>query len=324
MLALIVIAIISVWTFLALRSLQELGREDAIPEFADNSSPMWTRLLSVVYWFGNLPALLFIVFYISIILGFSFIYTSLPSRHFFHSMSRYEFEPMTAEAREIIQQVEQSIRDGFISYYGNTYTAIDDWLLDVTEFNVNRIDVSEYPDTGKMRFHIYSSSYLMKNGEIQASTHGPATFDVSLQSRLIGNGTIFLYPEFEENYVMTVEGQPSVPADSLFLRSGMSAISVDAPVLALSPALYNRIVDFGEGYRGFPSAIRGHWARMLYFSAGIATSSAFGDIVPLTPLARSLVTAESITALVIVGLFLNSLGMLIAKRDTGKRTDDKF
>ena len=46
---------------------------------------------------------------------------------------------------------------------------------------------------------------------------------------------------------------------------------------------------------------------MLYFSTGIATSSAFGDIVPISTQARNFVLLEALFAVIFVGLFLNAL-----------------
>jgi hypothetical protein len=53
--------------------------------------------------------------------------------------------------------------------------------------------------------------------------------------------------------------------------------------------------------------------RMLYLSAVTATTLGFGDIVPVTTMTRSEVTAEAILGLVLAGLFLNSVAN--TKRD---------
>ena len=62
-----------------------------------------------------------------------------------------------------------------------------------------------------------------------------------------------------------------------------------------------------DGYGGDPTAITDSYWRMLYFSIVVITTVGFGDIVPLTGLARALVAVEAIVGLLPVGLFLNSI-----------------
>jgi hypothetical protein len=62
-----------------------------------------------------------------------------------------------------------------------------------------------------------------------------------------------------------------------------------------------------RGVRGDPSAISGHLWRMVYLSAVVITTLGLGDIIPITPQARTLVAAEGITGIALAGLFLNAL-----------------
>jgi hypothetical protein len=65
---------------------------------------------------------------------------------------------------------------------------------------------------------------------------------------------------------------------------------------------------------------------MLYFSAGIATSSALGDIQPVSTQARLSVTSEVLIEVIFIGLFLNSLAhdigrALISTQKTEEKTN---
>lgn len=55
------------------------------------------------------------------------------------------------------------------------------------------------------------------------------------------------------------------------------------------------------------SAAKDTFFRMLYLSAVTVTTVGYGDIVPLTDLARTAVAAEAIVGIVLIGLFLNAL-----------------
>lgn len=58
---------------------------------------------------------------------------------------------------------------------------------------------------------------------------------------------------------------------------------------------------------GDPTAASGAFLRMTYFSAVAATTTGFGDISPVSRLARGAVTLESVLGVVMIGLFLNGL-----------------
>lgn len=84
----------------------------------------------------------------------------------------------------------------------------------------------------------------------------------------------------------------------------------DDPTLAyidLSPALDQSLVAFHSAVNGRPAGIPGGFLRMLYLSAGTITTLGIGDIVPIRSVTRSLVAAESVTGLVLAGLFINSV-----------------
>lgn len=64
------------------------------------------------------------------------------------------------------------------------------------------------------------------------------------------------------------------------------------------------------------------FAAFIYFSIGISTTTTFGDIIPNHSATRSIVTAQLLVSIIIVGLFVNSLSpnvRLRRKLSTNKR-----
>lgn len=89
--------------------------------------------------------------------------------------------------------------------------------------------------------------------------------------------------------------------------------------LVMPKDLQRQVTEYVAANRGFPSGTTGSFLRMLYFSAVTITTVGYGDIVPITPLARTLVASEAILGVVVAGLFLNALAReLINERKTPK------
>ena len=72
-------------------------------------------------------------------------------------------------------------------------------------------------------------------------------------------------------------------------------------------AVGEMLKKYKGGATGFTSDISGNYWRMFDFSAITITTVGYGDIIPITPEARRWVTAEAISGVVTIGLFLNSL-----------------
>ncbi|TBZ35965.1 two pore domain potassium channel family protein [Rhizobium leguminosarum bv. viciae] len=57
---------------------------------------------------------------------------------------------------------------------------------------------------------------------------------------------------------------------------------------------------------------------MTYVSAVVITTLGLGDIVPISPMARTLVAAEAVIGILLAGLFLNALASQMSKREDRK------
>jgi hypothetical protein len=85
----------------------------------------------------------------------------------------------------------------------------------------------------------------------------------------------------------------------------------DAPTLNLTRESAGELEQFYMALQGDTTAGSSRFLRMIYFSASTVTTLGIGDIQPVSPLARLLVTLEAIFGVVFIGLFLNALARRI-------------
>ena len=101
---------------------------------------------------------------------------------------------------------------------------------------------------------------------------------------------------------------PSHPLiDSLRRRLFDQVYSPTFPTVMLNNCFENELAKFLKELNGFTSNASDNLLRMLYLSAVTITTIGYGDIVPISPHARALVTGEAIVGAILIGLFLNSL-----------------
>ena len=92
---------------------------------------------------------------------------------------------------------------------------------------------------------------------------------------------------------------------NIFKSYGESVILDEA--IVFSEYASRQIDDFISGIKGNPGAVSGSFWRMLYFSSVVITTVGFGDILPLSRLARGLVAAEALLGIMVGGFFLNAV-----------------
>jgi len=90
----------------------------------------------------------------------------------------------------------------------------------------------------------------------------------------------------------------------------------DTGVLTLPVTANNKLTRFYNAAEGDPFYASGLWLRMLYFSSTTITTLGLGDVTPVSSTARTLVGLESLTGIVVIGLFLNALAAR-GRRDRG-------
>jgi hypothetical protein len=72
-----------------------------------------------------------------------------------------------------------------------------------------------------------------------------------------------------------------------------------------------------NGLQGDPIALSNALPRMLYFSAIVTTTVGFGDIVPMTTMARLFVAIQAVLGISVAGLFLTAIAFRASHRTIG-------
>jgi Ion channel len=97
------------------------------------------------------------------------------------------------------------------------------------------------------------------------------------------------------------------PNLSLPLPPGQVSPNVNQSVLYLPFATASIVDRLAAASNGDPREASGLLTRMIYFSAVTITTLGFGDITPVSSVARLLVGIEAVVGAVLVGLFLNAV-----------------
>ncbi len=158
---------------------------------------------------------------------------------------------------------------------------------------------------------------------------------VYTDDRYIMGDTVYLPFLMQYNSASPVEGVPteipppgvqfSYELRGIATQIGSPAYQAYGPgishqqqtVMPLSQALYDRIVAYGASIEAMPPADSRNYPRMLYFSTGVATFGGSGEPVPASTLATLLVFVEAIGAVLLIGLFVNSLVYEAGERSRG-------
>jgi len=88
---------------------------------------------------------------------------------------------------------------------------------------------------------------------------------------------------------------------------GATATNPDASILWIPPSTAAVLQRLSTAGTGDPKEASGLLIRMCYFSATTITTLGFGDITPVTTVARVLAGIEAVTGVVLIGLFLNAV-----------------
>lgn len=262
---------------------------------------------------GHASSVFFIILYLVMILVFSWLYYALPGRSFFHATSQYEFSELNHDANKLLLALGDRVRMTMGQHYKSDQIRIRGWALDLQSLEAHSLSVRNFPE--EFSFQLFAPLYFeVDSSGAKIQTYLRKTVNVPLTGKFIIDGTVYFLMRADDPAPSLLTGVPSGPNLQELLPSTCELAALPAPVLGMSADLYSQIVGFGEGYRGFPIGVKGHFLRMLYLSAGVATSSASGDILPVTSAARLLVTVEALLSLIIVGLFLNSLATGVGLR----------
>ncbi len=254
---------------------------------------------------GKIPSLLLLCIYILMVFAFAKIYASMPANSFYHSTSKFEYKNFNSDADSILACIKKEITKTYKEYYKKGINRFDGWLIDIDKLDVYILDLKNFPKEIYFTINFSTTYETFDNNPIH--NYVSYTIRMPIYERIIIGDTLYSIITRDSSGFTNQGDLSDVPDIKVLFPFNSENFLPEITVFPISLELYYDIVSIGEGFRGFPSEVSGHFGRMLYFSAGIATSSTFGDIVPLTQTARNTVTIESIQMIILIGLFLNAL-----------------
>jgi hypothetical protein len=286
-------------------------------------SKVFSSMASAFRLLGSFPANRYAVTYFGLIPIFGFVYCLLPGQ-FYHANVAHE--PMVGEDETHIGDLlKQEIIRNFKAHYGADKMTFGDWTIDTNSFAVRSLKASVQDVAFRLHLDITNSeqsevsiapmitfavsggaetvaaSELKDKDKIRrfkkAKIDIPYTPFTNSDKQWGLNFAKALFPE--ENPTMTEDGEQD-SSESIY----DSSLHIYLP---LSYSLDRKIFNLAKGMNGDPSELSGHWLRMMYLSAVTITTLGYGDISPLTPLARGLICLEAVMGIIIIGLFLNAL-----------------
>jgi Ion channel len=257
----------------------------------------------------KVPALIYLIGYVGLIFIFAFLYTLLPNNSFYHATAKYEKNDLNNEATIILGKINDEIKANFKNKYNSSIATINGWMVDSNKFSTHSLDAKNYPED--ISFNLRYELGLDNGTKILGEGY---KIKITFKDIVASEDIVCLPFQTRQRNEIPIPGIPKLPnITSIIVKNPNSIVLVDE-YFSFPRDLYDEILSFGKAYLGFPSEIRNHYSRMLYFSASLATSNGLGDIVPISNLARLLVTIESIVMLILIALFLSSLADKLATR----------
>lgn len=255
---------------------------------------------------ARVPSLIYAVVYLLVIPIFAGIFWLLP-QNFYHSTVQYEAS-LQIDAERILRRLAKEIVETFKNHHGALGAERDGWQIDITAIHLYDFEPLKDANRFKMSLRFNGTKGEQKGVEQGMTLIIKLQNDkyYSTQNPKTGEWNYYRTPTIENIHVLPVSPKLIFPYRAVW--DGDPVGEAQRPILLpISDVLETEMKSFNRTSKGFPSKSSGTYARMFYFSAVTITTLGYGDIVPITNLARLLVAIESILGIVLIGLFLNSL-----------------
>lgn len=246
----------------------------------------------------------YLVTYLIAIPTFGLLYTVAAPHGFYAPYVRYEPDA-ASDASQLASMLEAALHRSFDDRIGQQFVT-GNWKLDpdsLRVYNVKSIDGAKLSFTVSFTANGIGAFGHSWYGWIVATVPGPWTSVISGPN----SGTFYHLPEADFSEYASPFKEDSENIVKLVFSPGNRDSGILAPVLALTYQEEQQLHRYLKGERGDPSAVSGHFWRMVYLSAIVITTLGLGDIVPITWQARLFVASEAIAGIVLAGLFLNAL-----------------
>jgi Ion channel len=271
---------------------------------------MITQLARLSHALASIPSLVYGLLYLSLVPLFAYVYSRLPHKSFHHATIQYE-ESVGLTERELRNELTAVLSRNLERGLGPD-RMLEGWK--VAAPRLGNLEIGSNDVTTRLY------SWLSFGGT-------PIRLAIQLQCNVRFNlHPIFIRDDKDFKQVGVDESEfsaslqrirsrtPNTPPldDHRLLQIFFLPLEQESRTppegfgLAIPSSLSRKFEEYADALNGFPTMLKGHFLRMLYLSAVTITTS-FGDILPITGTARTLVTIQSMAGVVIIGLFLNSL-----------------
>jgi hypothetical protein len=252
--------------------------------------------------------------YVAAILAFALLYTLLPGQHFYAPYAKFESwaiqdsKAMEPEiALSIVRQTNDILRDFPNQRLTSRNTCVSEFRS--SDDRHSKFDLY-FNVEGKMK-NGNSSSYSWVNSKGPGCTEDGYVIEIGYRAFLETiNGNRFCHSlyydltpklsERDKRHFIAMNIGPVFGDKFLETSPWLSSMCWDAT----QEVRFQKLVS---AWSGDPSSLSGFGWRMLYFSAITITTTGFGDIVPLSGIARFLVGLEAVSGWLLAGLFLNAI-----------------
>ena len=278
------------------------------------------RQLSTIL--GRVPAFAYLAAYLILILLFSLIFYALPARHFQQPATSPELSPSETE-RSILRDLGQEIQRTYL-WTGAAKQVGNGWRMRLDELDV------PFMNTCLPGCFLIDLVIPIDHGSPGTNAVLQTALTVYTSDPYISNGMVYLRFLMQYNSASPVEGiRTQIPPPGVQFRNKLPVWTtpVASPdflpntgrqiMMPLSQALYDRIIAYGASIQTAPPADSRNYPRMLYFSTGVGMFGGPGEPVPATALAALLVFLEAVGAVLLIGLFVNSLAYELGEKLRG-------
>lgn len=239
--------------------------------------------------------------YLACIPFFALLYTSI-AQDFYHSTALHE-KSLEIDLATIKTGIENSLHEHTNKISNNKNIIDHEWSV---KDNFVYIDGITYDQT-ENEFRCRLAFTLTKENE-----KGPERFSSNLTQMMVElNYTPVPSPDknvyiVQKRLILKPDEITDFDPYALIGKTEFKGINFNNAVLMPADLQY-RMLAYARAAQGFPAHSSGTFGRMLYLSAVTITTLGYGDITPVSPLARFLVGLEAVLGIVIIGFYLTSL-----------------
>lgn len=249
-----------------------------------------------------------IIYFLSIIL-FAYIYTALPL-HFYHMTTQYEPQ-LVRLCNQVKLLIEEDLKENFRARYSEGAAYLDDenkWICHADSIHVEEFTYENNVPTISIAIDLIKNieGQILKIGTKYETVH--TEMKVTLQKSYLKTaegvtlvGKIQREPLKEE--LLQELTLDKISHENIFYKN----LESDLVGIKFSNKTFEEIESYGMAMRGFPTNVKGNFLRMLYLSMMTITGLGFGDIVPITSSARTLIGIEAVWGIVLLALFGNDI-----------------